>query len=75
MALYLWIAAAVVFIFLSGIRIVRPTHRGLIERLGKYNRFAIPGFNWIIPVIETMRQINITAVSYTHLTLPTNREV
>jgi regulator of protease activity HflC (stomatin/prohibitin superfamily) len=60
MALYLWIAAVIVIIFLSGIRIVRPTHRALIERLGKYNRFATPGFNWIIPVIETMRQINIT---------------
>ena len=60
MVIYLWIAAVIVVIFLSGIRIVRPTHRGLIERLGKYNRFATPGFNWIIPVIETMRQINIT---------------
>lgn len=60
MVIYLWIAAVIVIIFLSGIRIVRPTHRGLIERLGKYNRFATPGFNWIIPVIETMRQINIT---------------
>ena len=60
MVLYLWIAAVIAIIFLSGIRIVRPTHRGLIERLGKYNRFATPGFNWIIPVIETMRQINIT---------------
>ena len=27
----------------SGIKIVRPTHRGLIERLGKYNRFAQAG--------------------------------
>ncbi|MGZ5487154.1 MAG: SPFH domain-containing protein [Candidatus Aminicenantales bacterium] len=60
MVIYLWIAAVIAIIFLSGIRIVRPTHRGLIERLGKYNRFATPGFNWIIPVIETMRQINIT---------------
>jgi regulator of protease activity HflC (stomatin/prohibitin superfamily) len=60
MVIYLWIAAVIVIIFLSGIRIVRPTHRGLIERLGKYNRFATPGFNWVIPVIETMRQINIT---------------
>jgi regulator of protease activity HflC (stomatin/prohibitin superfamily) len=60
MVIYLWIAAVIVIIFLSGIRIVRPTHRGLIERLGKYNRFATPGFNWIIPGIETMRQINIT---------------
>ena len=57
---YLWIAAIAIFIFLLGIRIVRPTHRGLIERLGRYNRFAMPGFSWIIPVVETMRQINIT---------------
>jgi len=54
------IIAIVVVIFFAGIRIVRPTHRGLIERLGKYNRFANPGFHWIIPVIERMVQINIT---------------
>ncbi|MBN1507249.1 MAG: SPFH/Band 7/PHB domain protein [Sedimentisphaerales bacterium] len=52
--------AAVVVIFLSGIRIVRPTHRGLIERLGKYRRFAAPGFNWIIPFADRMIQVNIT---------------
>ena len=33
---------------------------GLIERLGKYNRFATSGFNWIIPVIENIYQVNIT---------------
>jgi len=49
-----------VFLFFSGIRIIRPTHRGLIERLGKYNRYANPGFHWIIPVIEKMYQINTT---------------
>ena len=51
---------AAIIIFFAGIRIVRPTHRGLIERLGKYARFANPGFSWIIPVIETMYQINTT---------------
>ena len=50
----------VVLVFFAGIRIVRPTHRGLIERLGKYNRFAMPGFNWIIPIIEQMYKVNIT---------------
>jgi regulator of protease activity HflC (stomatin/prohibitin superfamily) len=59
MTWYVIIAVAVV-IFFSGIRIVRPTHRGLIERLGKYNKFATPGFSWIIPVIERMVQINVT---------------
>ena len=35
----------VVVFFLTGIRIVRPTGRGLVERLGKYRRLAMPGFN------------------------------
>ena len=60
MNMFYLIIVAAVFIFFSGIRIVRPTHRGLIERLGKYNRFAMPGFHWIIPVIETIYQVNIT---------------
>ena len=47
-------------IFFLGIRIVRPTHRGLIERFGKYNKFASPGFHWIIPGIDKMYQINTT---------------
>lgn len=49
-----------VIVFLMGIRIVRPTHRALVERFGKYKRFAEPGFNWIIPVIDRMYKINIT---------------
>lgn len=49
-----------VFIFVLGIRIVRPTHRGLIERFGKYSRFAMPGFNWIIPLVENMYLVNVT---------------
>jgi regulator of protease activity HflC (stomatin/prohibitin superfamily) len=55
--LYILIA---LFIFFLGIRIVRPTHRGLVERLGKYIRFANPGFHWVFPVIEKMYQVNIT---------------
>jgi regulator of protease activity HflC (stomatin/prohibitin superfamily) len=54
------ITAAAVLVFLAGIRIVRPTHRGLIERLGKYRRFAKWGFNWIIPLVDRMIQVNIT---------------
>jgi len=58
--LYYFIGAAVLFFFLIGIRIVRPTHRGLVERLGKYNRFAQPGFHWVFPMIERMLRINVT---------------
>ena len=58
--LYIILIGFGVLILFAGIRIVRPTHRALIERLGKYNRFANPGFHWIIPVIEKMYQVNIT---------------
>ncbi|MCI0451085.1 MAG: SPFH/Band 7/PHB domain protein [Candidatus Latescibacteria bacterium] len=51
---------AAVIIFLLGIRIVRPTRRALVERLGKYHHFANPGFNWIIPVIDRLYLVNIT---------------
>jgi len=60
MSILLLVVMVAVVIFLMGIRIVRPTHRGLIERFGKYDRFANPGFNWIIPVAENIFQINIT---------------
>jgi regulator of protease activity HflC (stomatin/prohibitin superfamily) len=57
--LYL-IIAIVVLIFFAGIRIIRPTHRGLKERLGKYHFFANPGFHWIIPVIDKLYPVNVT---------------
>lgn len=57
--MFLLIGVAV-FVFFSGIRIVRPTQRGLIERLGKYNRFAEAGFYWIVPVIENLYMVNVT---------------
>jgi regulator of protease activity HflC (stomatin/prohibitin superfamily) len=59
-SIFVIIIAILVVLFFSGIRIVRPTHRGLVERLGKYNRFSLPGFHWIIPIIEKMYQVNIT---------------
>jgi regulator of protease activity HflC (stomatin/prohibitin superfamily) len=60
---FLYIVIPIVFfIFLLGIRIVRPTHRGLVETLGRYRRFAQPGFNWVIPIIQRMFRVNITEV-------------
>jgi regulator of protease activity HflC (stomatin/prohibitin superfamily) len=49
-------------IFFAGIRVVRPTSRGLVERLGKYRTLAMPGFNWVIPIIDRMYRVNITEV-------------
>jgi len=60
MGLILIIIGIIVILFFSGIRIVRPTHRGLVERLGKYRRFAHSGFNWVFPGIDRMFQVNTT---------------
>lgn len=57
---FTYIILSVFLIFFLGVRIVRPTQRGLIERLGKYRKFATPGFHWIIPVIDRMFFVNIT---------------
>jgi regulator of protease activity HflC (stomatin/prohibitin superfamily) len=57
---YLYIIVPVIIIFFAGIRIVRPTSRGLIERLGKYYMLAGAGFHWIIPVIDKMYPVNVT---------------
>jgi len=54
------ISAGAVLLFFLGIKIVRPTHRGLIERLGKYYKFAKPGFHWIIPFIDKIYIVNTT---------------
>jgi regulator of protease activity HflC (stomatin/prohibitin superfamily) len=53
------VAAVIFFFFLIGIRIVRPTHRGLIETLGKYTGFAQPGFHWVMFIIQRLYLVDI----------------
>ena len=54
------IAIVIVIIFFSGIRIVRPTSRGLIETMGRYTKYAEPGFHWVVPAIQKLYLVNIT---------------
>ena len=58
--IYVYIFIPVLVILLAGVRIVRPTQRGLLERLGKYNSLASPGFHWIIPVVDRLFMVNVT---------------
>jgi regulator of protease activity HflC (stomatin/prohibitin superfamily) len=45
----------------TSIRTVRPVARGLVERFGKYNRFANPGLVFILPFsIEKLIKVNVT---------------
>jgi regulator of protease activity HflC (stomatin/prohibitin superfamily) len=51
----------IIFIFLPmSIRTLRPTQRGLIERFGRYNRFANPGIVFLVPFVERLVRVNIT---------------
>ena len=55
------VVVIIVIILLSrSIRTVRPTSRGLVERFGRYNRFANPGIIFLIPFVEHLIRINIT---------------
>ncbi len=56
----LYILVPLALFLFWGVKIVRPTHKGLIERLGKYKKLAQPGFHWIIPIVDRMFQVNIT---------------
>jgi len=56
----LLILAFVVFIVaMTGLRIVRPWEKGLIERLGKYQRTAGSGLTLIVPFIERMIKVDM----------------
>jgi regulator of protease activity HflC (stomatin/prohibitin superfamily) len=43
----------------SGVRIVRPYQRGVVEQLGKYKETVDPGLQLIIPFIQTVRLVDM----------------
>lgn len=54
------VLAFVIFIVaMTGLRIVRPWEKGLIERLGKYQRTADSGLTLIVPMIERMIKVDM----------------
>ena len=50
----------ILYLFLSTVRIVRPTEKGLVERLGKYHRFVEGGVTFLFPIIDRIIRVNIT---------------
>ncbi len=53
MAIFIFIVA------LTGLRVVSPHEKGVIERLGRYQRTAQPGLTLIIPFLDTMRKVDM----------------
>jgi regulator of protease activity HflC (stomatin/prohibitin superfamily) len=53
------IAVVGIAFLVNAVKIVRPFQRGLVERLGRYKTTKEPGFNVIIPFIETMQLVDM----------------
>jgi len=51
-----------IFIFLVivfGLKLLYQYERGVVFTLGKYSRIKEPGLRWILPIIQTMRKVDI----------------
>lgn len=62
MAFVVVLAALALVLFavvLSGVKIIRPYERGLVERLGKYHATSEPGLRLIVPFIDRMTRVDM----------------
>jgi regulator of protease activity HflC (stomatin/prohibitin superfamily) len=63
--LILTVAALIVLAFIlvgMSVRIIRPYQKGLVERLGKYQKTLDSGFNLIVPVVDTVIKVDMREV-------------
>jgi regulator of protease activity HflC (stomatin/prohibitin superfamily) len=54
------IAIIGVIVFLSGLKIIRPTHRAAVETLGKFTAFKSSGIIFVVPIFQKLYSVNIT---------------
>jgi len=50
----------IIYVIISSLRIVRPTEKGLVERLGKYHRFVQGGITFLVPFADRIIKVNTT---------------
>lgn len=53
------VSGAVVLFLAAGLRILYQYERGVVFTLGKFSSVKEPGLRWIIPIIQTMRRVDI----------------
>ena len=61
-ALLVTLVMLTVFLFvvaMTGLRIVSPYEKGVVERLGRYHHTAQPGLNLLMPLIDSMRKVDM----------------
>jgi regulator of protease activity HflC (stomatin/prohibitin superfamily) len=57
--LFVILAVVIFIIAATGIKIVRPWEKGLVERMGKYQRTVVSGLTIIIPFIERLLKVDM----------------
>jgi regulator of protease activity HflC (stomatin/prohibitin superfamily) len=50
----------IIYAAISSLRIVRPVEKGLVERLGRYQRFVQGGITFLVPFVDRIIKVNIT---------------
>lgn len=53
------VIAVIIFILISGVRIIQPWQQGLQIRLGQYKGRLDPGFNWVVPLITSVIKMDL----------------
>jgi len=54
-----FIALFVFVVAIAGIRIVSPYQKGVVERLGRYQRIAQPGLTLILPFLDSIQKVDM----------------
>jgi regulator of protease activity HflC (stomatin/prohibitin superfamily) len=65
MEAYIFVVVIVVFAFILGamaIRVIRPYEKGLVERLGKYQKTLESGLNLIMPLFDTVLKVDMREI-------------
>jgi len=54
-----FVALLVLLVVVSGIKIIRPYEKGLVERLGKYHATVEPGLRLIVPFMDRIVKVDM----------------
>ena len=55
----IFLAVAILILFISGVAIIQPYEQGLWIVLGQYRRRLNPGFNWVYPLISSVVRLDL----------------
>ncbi len=58
-ALLVLMAVLVFVVAITGVKIVSPYEKGVVERLGRYTRTAQSGLTLILPFLDTLRKVDM----------------